>query len=94
MWNSIILCYEIDGYSSLYRWIYEICFKQKNEDLLFHFQKNSRGNQMRSPSCPKIQIFDLEELRDVELKIIKQKLKKQSKSETSKSKIFPFDDSK
>ena len=49
---------------------------------------------MRSPLHPNFRIFDLEELRDVELKIIKQKLKKQSKSETSKSKIFPFDDPK
>ena len=41
---------------------------------------------MSRPSRPKIRIFDLEEtLRD---------LKKQSKSETSKTKIFPNDDFK
>ena len=29
-----------------------------------------KGNQMRSPSCPKIRIFDLDGLRDVESKNI------------------------
>ena len=39
---------------------------------------------MRSPLHQKIQIFDLEELKDIELKkYFKQKWKKKSKSETS-----------
>ena len=51
-----------------------------------------KGNQMRNPSHPKIRIFNLEGLRDVESKkYFNQKLKKQSKSETSKCKIYPLD---
>ena len=50
---------------------------------------------MGNPSRQKIRIFDLEGLREVESKKFKffmQKLKKQSISDTSKSKTYPFDD--
>ena len=56
------------------------------KDFMFSPGDLGKVNQMRSPLHPKIRIFDL--------KYFKQKLKKQSKSETSSIQIFLFDDSK
>ena len=59
-----------------------------------YWVKVIKENQMRSQDLefhPKNRIFDLDRLTEVESKKLKQKLKKQSKSETSKSKIFPFE---
>ena len=48
---------------------------------------------MRKTLHPKFRIFDLEGLRDVGIKKhLKQKLKIQSKTKTSKGKTYPFDD--
>ena len=52
--------------------------KEKNKKLASQDGRNkhhdeevsTKGNQMRSPSCPKIQMLDLEGLRDVESKNI------------------------
>ena len=52
-----------------------IFLKRKMQKSLSFFSQLGfgKGNQMRSPSCPKIRIFDLEGLRDTESKNILRK---------------------